>query len=180
MTSGRVVARDDWGDGRPGRVLQRSTRIVVVILVAMAALAFATPAGAANSENAALCRAHWEILVDPATGIAFEDQGACVSYGAHGGALGATTANVAACDSVGGTFGADQQTVQEEWDAVLWTCNGFWTEGDDVAERHAEQGVLSRSCMDDVPIPNTHVSSASISDPSVFAFTCGLLDPFNV
>lgn len=178
MTSLSVISGENSGDARPGRVLQRFAQMVVAILVAMAALALAGPAGAANSENAALCRADWEILVDPTTGSAFENRGACVSYGARGGALGATTANVAACDSAGGTFGADDQT-GVEWDAVLWTCNGFWTEGQDVAERSAEQGLLSRSCQDDVPIPNTHLSTPSISDPSVFVFTCGLLDPFN-
>jgi len=33
--------------------------------------------------------------------------------------------------------------------------------------------------MNDVPIPNTHLAIGSVSNPSEFAFTCGLLDPFN-
>ena len=160
------------------RFTMRAARISLVLAVSLTALALAAPVGAANSENAALCRAEWESLVDPATGVAFSDRGECVSYGARGGSLGATTANAMACESVGGSFGADDQT-GVEWDAVLWTCNGYWTDSEPVEERHLENALLAQSCMNDVPIPNTHLATRSVSNPSAFAFTCGLLDPFN-
>ena len=157
----------------------RAGRISVALIVSMAALVLVAPVGAANAENAALCQANWESLVDPATGVAFSNQGECVSYGATGGTIGATTATVAVCDSVGGTFGADDQT-GAQWDAVLWTCNGYWTDSEPFDELSSDNFLLAQSCMHDVSIPNTHLAVHSVSNPSEFAFTCGLWAPFNV
>lgn len=151
----------------------------VVVVFAVTAMVSGTPVGADNSGNAALCQyGGWETLVDPTTGIAFSSQGACVSYGALGGAIGATIANVAACESVGGTFGADNQTIMNDWDAVLWSCNGFWADTESTEVRNAEAGLLAESCMDDSPIPNTHLASWDDATHQS-AFTCGLKDPFN-
>ena len=156
----------------------RSILRSVVVVSALAALVSGAPVGANNSGDAALCRdGGWETLVDPATGIAFRTQGACVSYGARGGAIGATTANVAACEAVGGTFAADDHTAVD-WDAVLWTCNGFWAESETPEQRNADAALLAQSCMDDSPVPNTHLAIWD-DETRASAFTCGLKDPFN-
>jgi hypothetical protein len=54
---------------------------------------------------------------------AFKNQGACVSYAAHGGTLTTKTQSQLDCESFGGTFGTENLT--NGISTVIWSCNGW-------------------------------------------------------
>ena len=101
--------------------------LLVTLAASCAAVVIAPPGLAANggnSESAKLCQKDgWRSLYTSA-GTPFADQGACVSYAAQGGTLTtrAKTKSQLDCESLGGTFGADDQTGDTR--SLLWSCNG--------------------------------------------------------
>ena len=112
-------------------------KLLLVALVALCAVFVVAPAGLAarggNAENAKLCqKAGWQSLYT-STGVLFADQGACASYAAKGGTLTTQTKSKSQldCESLGGTFGRDDQTYDIDGIFPLWTCNGDGVSGDD-------------------------------------------------
>jgi len=101
----------------------------VAALMLVVGVATAT-AGSGNSANAKQCQKNgWQHLFT-STGGTFASEEACVSYAAQGNTILTTNPNPfpgskALCESLGGTFGNDMQTAEEEAGLTpLWTCNG--------------------------------------------------------
>jgi hypothetical protein len=80
-----------------------------------------------NSANAKLCqKGGWENLYRSEDATSFGSEAECVSYGAQGGTLTTKTKAQLDCESVGGTFGADDRmnTEPPAGSTLAWTCNG--------------------------------------------------------
>ena len=138
--------------------------LVLVAAVALAVTLGATTAfaGGGNSGNAKACRKGGWMQLYRSNGTAFKNQGACVSYGAHGGQLvGPGTQHD--CEAIGGTFGADNKTPFTAFKTVLWSCNGA------VISAAANQ-ILFNDCK-------THGGSLFVVDNflAVPASTCGVV-----
>jgi hypothetical protein len=98
-------------------------------------------AGGGNSANAKLCqKGGWQNL-HRTDGSTFGNQGACVSYAAHGGKFvsgnSAKGVSQVLCESLGGTYTA----------ANLWTCNGWLNTGAD--DWNAKIQSLEAACAAD-------------------------------
>ena len=120
-------------------------KVLFVALAALCAVFVIAPAGLAaksgNSENAKLCQKDgWRGLYT-SVGTPFADQGACVSYGAQGGTPTRTTKSKSQldCESLGGTFGSDDQTGDVR--PLRWSCNGNGVTAD------AAMSLLDGDCM---------------------------------
>jgi hypothetical protein len=95
----------------------------LAVLALPAAAATATAAKAGNSGNAMLCqKGGWQTLYH-SDGVRFANQGDCVSYAAHGGALTTKSKSQLDCEALGGTFSTDPETSFTMQPTFIWSCN---------------------------------------------------------
>jgi hypothetical protein len=100
----------------------RPLLVLCAVFALTVGVAAATAGDGGNSANAKKCqKGGWQTLIR-SDGTTFANQDACVSYAAQGGTLTTKSRSQLDCESFGGTFGADNQTIQPG--TVLWTCNG--------------------------------------------------------
>lgn len=163
-----MVAPDPSDDGE-GELMRKAPIVRKLLTVALVALYAGLAAPAALSvkgRNAELNRCKndgWQSLYT-STGAPFADQGACVSYVARGGGLTTTITSRSQldCESLGGTFGADDQTFDIQGFAVLWTCNGNGISADDAMS-------LDSDCNLDGGL---HTTWFLVGTEGVSAYTC--------
>ena len=143
--------------------------LAALMLVAVPLMGTASPVGAANQANAKLCqKVGWQSWVR-ADQTPFRNQGECVSYGAHGGALTAPEgAAQTLCESYGGSFGNTNLTFGS-WPTILWTCNGFPYVSDDdlLANKYV---ALGDACLAG---GGTGYAIRGVSATLLAFFTCG-------
>jgi hypothetical protein len=143
----------------------------VVVLSVGALLGMASPASAAsNANNAKLCqKGGWKNLVR-ADQTHFKNQGACVSYAAHGGTPAPPkSAAQLACESFGGTYGNTDlvsPVIGFQIVSVVWTCNAV-----PVANEPPALHQLSPPCSANGPSYQVFPAPGS---GSVFNNTCGI------
>jgi len=115
---------------------------IAVLLCAISGLSVGvSTAVGGNSENAKMCQHNgWQTL-KTSTGSSFANQGACVSYGAHGGTFVTETQSQRDCESFGGTFVTGTTP-------VIWTCVSWTNSG--AADYNAKFTTMANDCFDDI------------------------------
>lgn len=109
----------------------RAVLVLCAVVALTVGIASANAGRGGNSANAKACqKGGWHTLLR-SDGSSFRNQGACVSYAAHGGVLALKTKSQLDCEAFGGTFstnaGTDQIGLGGQFGAVVWTCNNATT-----------------------------------------------------